>query len=179
MLSKSLLAKFNEQIGIEFESSNLYLQMSSWCEAHGLDGCAAFLRQHSQEEMAHMFRLFDYVNETGAEAIIRALEKPRSEFESVRDVFEATYEHEQFVTGKINELVHAAFSEHDYSAFNFLQWYVAEQHEEEALFKKVLDLVDMVGTDGQGLFYLDREIQGISAKSPGAGPTTAPAGPAP
>lgn len=65
------------------------------------------------------------------------------------------------MTGKINELVHAAFTAHDYSAFNFLQWYVAEQHEEEALFKKVIDLVEMVGTDGQGLFYLDREIRNI------------------
>ncbi len=161
MLSQELLTKFNEQIGIEFESSNLYLQMSSWCGSNGLDGCAAFLREHSQEEMAHMFRLFDYVNETGAQAIIPALSRPRSEFESIKEVFELTYKHEQFVTGKINELVHAAFTAHDYSAFNFLQWYVAEQHEEEALFKKVIDLVEMVGTDGQGLFYLDREIRNI------------------
>jgi ferritin len=171
MLSQALLEKFNEQIGIEFESANLYLQMSSWCGSNGLDGCATFLREHSQEEMEHMFRLFDYVNETGAMAIIPALSKPRSEFETIRDVFETTYKHEQFVTGKINELVHSAFTEHDYSAFNFLQWYVAEQHEEEALFKKVLDLVDMVGTDGQGLFYLDREISSIQATG---GTTEAP-----
>ena len=174
MLSQALLLKFNEQIGIEFESANLYLQMSSWCGFNGLDGCATFLREHSQEEMGHMFRLFDYVNETGAQALIPALSKPRNEFESIRDVFETTYKHEQFVTGKINELVHAAFTEHDYSAFNFLQWYVAEQHEEEALFKKVLDLVEMVGTDGQGLFYLDREIRNIqgtagAAEAPPAG----------
>jgi ferritin len=174
MLSQGLLAKLNEQIGIEFESANLYLQMSSWCGANGLDGCAAFLREHSQEEMEHMFRLFDYVNETGAMAVIPALAKPRSEYESVKDVFESTYQHEQFVTSKINELVDAAFSEKDYSAFNFLQWYVAEQHEEEALFKKVLDLVEMVGTDGQGLFYLDREIGKVDAATT-AGPTAAPA----
>lgn len=167
MLSDALLTKFNEQIGIEFESSNLYLQMSSWCGFNGLDGCATFLREHSVEEMDHMFRLFDYVNETGAQAVIPALSKPRADFESIRDVFETTYKHEQFVTSKINELCHAAFTEHDYSAFNFLQWYVAEQHEEEALFKKVLDLVDMVGTDGQGLFYLDREIGNIQASTGG------------
>ena len=47
MLSQELLQKFNEQIGIEFESSNLYLQMSSWCGYNGLDGCATFLREHS------------------------------------------------------------------------------------------------------------------------------------
>ena len=163
MISKDLLQKLNEQIGLEFESANIYLQMSAWCAAHGLEGCAGFLREHAQEEMGHMMRLFDYVLETGAMSVIPALPKPRCEFESVGDVFGATYEHEKFITGKINELVATAFSEQDFSTFNFLQWYVAEQHEEEALFKKILDLVDMVGFEGRGLYHLDKEIVGLQA----------------
>ena len=34
---------------------------------------------------------------------------------------------------KINELVEVTFANKDYSTFNFLQWYVAEQHEEEKI----------------------------------------------
>ncbi len=174
MLSEKMLARLNEQIALEFESANLYLQMSAWCLAHGLDGCGRFLREHSQEEMGHMFRLFDYVNETGAQAVLRALEAPRHEYGSVREVFEATFEHERFITGKINELVDTAFAEKDYSTFNFLQWYVSEQHEEEALFQRVLDLVELVGSDGKGLFHLDREIGKL--RTPGPGTEAAPAG---
>ncbi|MEF3495197.1 ferritin-like domain-containing protein, partial [Citrobacter freundii] len=33
----------------------------------------------------------------------------------------------------------------DYPTFNFLQWYVAEQHEEEKLFKSVIDKLSLAG----------------------------------
>ena len=73
MLSDKMLDKLNEQINVEFYSSNLYLQMSSWCESQGLEGCATFLQAHATEEMEHMQRLFTYVNECGALAKIGAI----------------------------------------------------------------------------------------------------------
>ena len=163
MPSDKVVQKLNEQIGLEFESANIYLQMSSWCAANGLDGCAAFLREHTAEEMSHMYRLFDYVNEIGEMAIIPEIPKPRHEYENVRELFAATLEHEKFITSKINELTAAAFEEKDFSTFNFLQWYVAEQHEEEKLFKEILDKIEIIGTDGKGLFYIDRELEKLAA----------------
>ena len=163
MLSTTMIERLNEQINLEYYSSNIYLQMSSWCSYKGLDGCAAFLGKHAQEEREHMQRLFNYVNETGAMVIIGAIEAPPAEFESIAAVFKKTYEHECFVTQKINELVDTALTEKDYSTFNFLQWYVAEQHEEEKLFKSILDMIDKTGTDGMGLFHLDREIGRVDA----------------
>ena len=158
MLSANMLDKLNEQVNLEFYSSNLYLQMSSWCEFKGFEGCAAFLRTHATEEMGHMQRLFKYVSDTGAMAMLGAIDAPPSEFESLENVFSNIYEHEVLVTTKINELTHTAFSEQDYSTFNFLQWYVAEQHEEEKLFKSILDKIEIIGTDGKGLFFIDQEI---------------------
>ena len=53
----------------------------------------------------------------------------------------------------------------DYASFNFLQWYVAEQHEEEALFKGILDKMEIVRLEGRGLHIVDKEIGAlISAK---------------
>ena len=46
----------------------------------------------------------------------------------------------------------------DYSTFNFLQWYVAEQHEEEMIFKTVLDKMKIIGTEGKGIYMIDKEI---------------------
>ena len=77
MLSEKMLKALNEQITLEFYSSNLYLQMSSWCEYNALDGCAKFLKEHAAEEMEHMQRLFTYVNETGGLAIVGAEERHR------------------------------------------------------------------------------------------------------
>ena len=90
MLSDTMLKKLNEQVTIELDSANLYLQMSAWCHAQGLDGCGRFLRLHSQEEMLHMYKLFDYVNETGAMARLAAAKTPRCEFDSLSAVLEET-----------------------------------------------------------------------------------------
>ncbi|WP_108652516.1 non-heme ferritin [Dongshaea marina] len=159
MLHKSMIEKLNEQINLEFYSSNLYLQMSAWCEARGFQGAAKFMSHHAIEEREHMERLFTYVSETGAMPILGAIAAPAHEFESLNDVFHKTLEHEYLVTKKINELAHVAFTTQDYSTFNFLQWYVAEQHEEEKLFKGIVDKLELLGKDGHGLYLIDRELQ--------------------
>ena len=158
MLSEIMVMKLNNQVALEFYSSNLYLQMSSWCESKALENCSEFLRAHSQEEMGHMFRLFDYINETGAQAVLQAIEAPPHEFKDIAELFDVIYEHEQHVTAKINDLAAAAFEGKDFSTFNFLQWYVAEQHEEEKLFKTILDKIEIIGAEGRGLYYIDMEI---------------------
>lgn len=106
-----------------------------------------------------MERLFDYINECGGMAEIGALAEPGKEYEDVWKVFEQTYDHEKMITGKINELVDLALAEKDYSTFNFLQWYVAEQHEEENLFKGILDKISLLGQKkGNALYHFDREM---------------------
>ena len=166
MLSSTMVEKLNEQINLEFYSSNLYLQMASWCENQGLEGCAAFLRHHAREEMQHMQKLFDYVNETGAMATLGAIEAPPCEFESVKDIFQKTLKHEYLVTKQINDLADTAFSEKDFSSFNFLQWYVAEQHEEEMLFKSILDKIEMIGMEHKGLYFIDQEVAKMTSDKP-------------
>ncbi|HIK56779.1 MAG TPA: non-heme ferritin [Synechococcales cyanobacterium M55_K2018_004] len=163
MLSPAMINRLNEQINLELFSSHFYLQMSSWCAYKALDGCATFLHQHAAEEMTHMHRLITYLQETGALAIIGGMEAPPNEFTSLQDMFEKIYAHEQFITRKINELVHLATHESDYSTVQFLQWYVAEQHQEEFLFKSILDKMKLIGTEGQGLFFIDREVAALAA----------------
>ncbi|MBM7037607.1 non-heme ferritin [Vibrio ulleungensis] len=162
MLSQSMVEKLNEQINLEFFSSNLYLQMSAWCEDKGFEGAAEFLRVHAAEEMEHMQRLFTYVSETGALPILGAIEAPKHDFTSLGDVFRETYEHECMITERINKLAHVAFESQDYSTFNFLQWYVAEQHEEEKLFKGILDKLELVGENGQALFFIDKDLAAMA-----------------
>lgn len=162
MLTNTMVEKLNEQINLEFYSSNLYLQMSAWCEDKGYEGAAEMLRSHAAEEMEHMNRLFTYVSETGALPILGSIDAPPFGFKSLKEVFQETYDHECLITKKINELTHVAFTTHDYSTFNFLQWYVAEQHEEEKLFKGILDKIDLVGEDGKALYWIDKDLSEIA-----------------
>ncbi|TVQ57811.1 MAG: non-heme ferritin [Spirulina sp. DLM2.Bin59] len=162
MLSQNLIDQLNHQINLEIYSSHLYLQMSSWCVHKALDGCALFLNQHADEEMMHMRRLLNYLHETGSLAVLGQVEAPPTQFNSVTELFEKIYAHEQVITQKINHLVHIANTEPDYSTLQFLQWYVAEQHQEEFLFKSILDKIKLIGTDGQGMFFIDEEVKKLA-----------------
>lgn len=158
MLSQNVIELLNKQMNLEFYSSNLYLQMSAWCEQNGFEGTAKFLATHAAEEMQHMRKLFTYLGETGALAIIEPIDAPPHQYHSLKQVLEITYEHEKLITQKINQLVGLTFEEKDYSAFHFLQWYVAEQHEEEKLFSGILDKLNLIGDDGKGLYLIDKDL---------------------
>lgn len=158
MLQPDMVKKLNAQMNLELFSSLLYQQMSAWCSYHSFEGAAAFLRRHAQEEMSHMQRLFDYLTDTGNLPHIEAIASPFAEYPSLSALFTITLEHEQLITRKINELTHFAMSSQDYPTFNFLQWYVSEQHEEEKLFKSVLDKLTLVGKSNEGLYIIDKEL---------------------
>ena len=165
MLSKKLEVALNKQIQIEAESSQIYLSMASWSEVKGLEGISGFMYAHSDEERMHMLKLVKFVNERGGHAEIPQLAAPEKEFGSFKKMFEKLFEHELFVSETINELVHITLEEHDYATHNFLQWYVAEQIEEEALARTILDKINLIGEDKGGLYLFDRDVQQITADS--------------
>ena len=165
MLSKKLEKALNEQIRIEAESSQTYLSMASWAEVKGLEGVAGFMYGHSDEERMHMLKLVKYVNERGGHAIVSGLKAPATEFGGLTERLQQLYDHEVFVSQSINELVHVTLQEKDYATHNFLQWYVAEQLEEEALARTVLDKINLIGDDKGGLYLFDRDIQQLTVES--------------
>lgn len=158
MLANQVLTQLNEQIAVEFYSANLYLQMSSWCEASNYQGAAKFLLGHADEEQGHMRKIFHYINDTGSQAVIPALEQPPYEYDSLLDVFTKIYKHECYITKTINDLVATTTALNDYSTLNFLQWYVAEQHEEEGLFMGIMERIKLAGDSGPGLLMIDNEL---------------------
>ena len=158
-MNKRVEAALNDQIQKEASSSQYYLAMASWAETQGLSGTANFMYMHSDEERLHMLKLIKFVNERGGTAIISGLENPPSDFSSLSNVFSLLLEHELKVTESINNLVDVCLQEKDYSTHNFVQWYVSEQLEEEALARTILDKVNMIGEDKAGLYMLDRDLE--------------------
>lgn len=165
MLKKNIEQALNAQVRIEAESSQIYLSMACWAETHGLEGIATFMYAQSDEERMHMLKLVKYINERGGHAQITELSAPRTSFVVFREMFEELYKHEVFVSEAINDLVHITLSEKDYSTHNFLQWYVAEQIEEEAQARMILDKINLIGDDKGGLYLFDRDIQQLTVTS--------------
>ena len=168
MISKKVESALNDQIKKEAASSQFYLAMASWAETQGFNGIATFLYTHSDEERMHMLKLVKFVNERGGVAIIPALEAPPVEFNSITYVFEELLNHEVMVTESINNVVDVCLNEKDYTTHNFMQWYVSEQIEEEALARTINDKLKMIGTDKGGLYLFDRDLETMASASPDA-----------
>ena len=60
-----------------------------------------------------------------------------SDWDSAQTAFEEALAHEEFITKHINELTDLAIAERDHSTKTFLQWYVDEQVEEEAVANEI------------------------------------------
>lgn len=165
MLSKTIEAALNKQIRIEAESSQVYLAMAVWAEVKGLEGISNFMYDQSDEEREHMLKLVKFVNERGGHAHISELKAPDATYKSFQEMFQMLFDHEVFVSESINELVHISLQEKDYATHNFLQWYVAEQIEEEAVARTILDKINLIGDDKGGLYLFDRDIQQLTVTS--------------
>ncbi|MEX2596924.1 MAG: ferritin [Salibacteraceae bacterium] len=165
MLTKRVESALNEQIKMEGMSSNYYLAMASWAEENGYAGVSEFLYKHSDEERFHMLKLVKYMNERDGKVIIPAFEKPRADYETVKQLFEELYKHECEVTQSIGEMVGVCLEEKDFTTHNFLQWYVSEQLEEEALAKTIIDKIKLMGSDESAWYHFDRDIKSISVSS--------------
>lgn len=168
MLTDKMEKALNAQIRIEAESSQVYLSMACWAEVKGLEGISQFMYKHSDEERMHMLKLVKYVNERGGHALISDLSAPDTDFGTFQKMFQQLYEHEIFVSKSINDLVQVSMDEKDYATHNFLQWFVAEQIEEEALARTILDKINLIGNDKGGLYLFDRDVQMITVESAAA-----------
>lgn len=165
MLSENMEKALNKQIRIEAESSQIYLAMASWAEVQGLEGISEFMYAQSDEEREHMLKFFKYINERGGHSLVSELSKPVSKFGSIKEMFETLFEHEVYVSKTINELVHIALEEKDYATHNFLQWYVAEQIEEEAQARTILDKISLIGDAKSGLYMFDKDIKSLNVET--------------
>ena len=158
MLNPKLEAALNNQLHNELYSAHLYLSMAAYFESENLKGFAHWMRVQYSEEVSHAMRLFDYINDRNGRVVLRAIDQPPAEFESVQAVIEQTLEHERHVTAMIEDLYREAQAQKDYATHVLLEWFIEEQVEEE---KSALELVEnlrRIGDDGTGLLFLDARL---------------------
>jgi ferritin len=158
MIGERLNNAINEQIKNELESYYIYLSMAAWLHSRSLDGMGHWMRCQAHEEMIHAMKFYNYIIDRGGEVVLQDLKQLKTRWSSPLEVFKDAYEHEKFITGKINELTTIAREEKDYASEPILAWFSTEQIEEEVNSSKVVDELEMVGEDKSGLLMLDREL---------------------
>ncbi len=158
MISKKLEKAINEQIKHELYSEYLYMSMQAWFAGENLDGMASWMEAQSQEERFHAMKFFRYLLDRGGKIELKALEKPPVDFKNPLNAFKEALRHEQFVTGKINELMDLACEENDHASKSFIQWFVDEQVEEEATAEGIVRQLEMIKDNTAGIYMINAEL---------------------
>jgi len=171
MLSEKMQKALNKQVNAEMYSAYLYLAMSAYFERSNLRGSAKWMRVQYDEEMAHALKIYDYIHARGGRVTLAVIAKPEPKLASPLGAFEEALDHERKVTAMINDLVALAIEERDFATNNFLQWFVAEQVEEEDSVSKVIRRLERIGESGHGLVMADRELGRRKAGPLGATPS--------
>jgi ferritin len=161
-LSDSLASLLNEHMTKEAHASQIYLSYAAWASNVGFGGIANFLFRHAQEERNHMMKILEYILQRGAKVKITAIPAPPPDPSSVKNCFEKVFEHEVDNTKAIYKLVKQSMAEEDWATWNFMQWFVKEQTEEETLALNLLDKIKVAGGDNASsasLYELNRELE--------------------
>jgi len=159
MLSKKIQNALNKQIAMESNASQAYLAMSNWCNDNALDGCKAFFTAQSDEERMHMMKILNYVQDSDGKVVVPAIDKPSTKYKNVLDIFKAGLKNEKEVSKAINNIITLCMDERDYQTYHFMEWYLDEQHEEESLFRGIIDRINLIGMEGQGLHMIDEYVK--------------------
>lgn len=171
MVNKAITNGFNNQINEEMFSAYLYLSMAAYFDDNNLPGFGHWFKQQAREEMFHAMKFYNHLVERGGSVELYALKEPKKTWDSPLEAFSDALQHEEHITGCINELMDLAINEKDYAARNLLNWFVDEQVEEEASVGEILEKLKLIGDKGHMLLMLDNEL---GARSPGNDPFAPP-----
>jgi len=157
-LDEQLEAALNAQVTMEYGAVYAYFGMSSWLEAEGLPGMARWMQAQADEELTHAAKFRQYVLDRGGRIVLGPIEAPQLDFDKPIDVFRASLAQEKAVTASINGLYATAVELKDFASLPLLDWFVAEQVEEESTVQQIIDDLERAGDAGHTLLMLDREL---------------------
>lgn len=158
MIHEKLAKAINDQIKNEMESAYIYLSMAAYFHSRSLDGMAHWMRCQAHEETIHAMKFMDHLTDRNMPVKLLDLAQLKTQWASPLEAWNDAYAHEQFITGKINDLTTIAREVRDYQSEPMLAWFTSEQIEEEATASKIAGEMEMVGDSKSALLMLDREL---------------------
>ncbi|AFJ46660.1 non-heme ferritin-like protein [Shimwellia blattae] len=156
-----MVEKLNAQMNRVFYSSNLYLQLSSWCSEHSLNGTAYFLRQQAQGDVTQMMQLFDYMKESGANPVVGEIKVPGNPCDSLETLFEKALADHQGRRTALAQLFSEAEALNDTTTLHFLQGIRARLNQTGQLLKTLSDEAHNARIAGMCMAQTDKHLAGL------------------
>ncbi len=108
-----------------------------------------------------MIKIMMYILERGGTPKVEAVAEHTKLPKSMSECFNMVFQHEVDNTNAIYGLVNQSMEEKDWATWNFAQWFVKEQTEEEKLAMSLIDKLKIAGGDratDESLFELDKYL---------------------
>ncbi len=159
MISDRLREFLVDQIGHELTAHQDYLGIAVYFQQRSLLRWAKLFRDQSIEEAQHATRIMDFLVDNEIEFDLPPLSGATSQYESAMAAAQAALDSERNVSARFREGSQLALAEGDHTTHQFLQWFVAEQVEEEA---KILNVIDLIGS-GINLFQAEPLLDALDS----------------
>ena len=167
LISETMNAQMNEQIGHEMEASLRYINLAAYFDTAGLPVLTQHFFRQADEERQHAMKFVRYILDADGTVRIPAIPAPQSEFGSAEEAVSLALEWELTVTKQINDLLDLAAREHDYLAHDVLEWFAREQLEECSSMDTLLKMIRRTGESG--LMLVENAIASGQVLSLGVG----------
>lgn len=161
-------AQLNVQIGNEFAAHHQYLAIAAHYDALTMPQLASLFFMQAAEERDHAMMMVQYLLDVGEPVIIPGTPAPICTFDGVVAPIQLAVTQEKQVTQQIHDLTRIAREEHDFSAEQFMQWFIREQVEEVA---RMSDLLTVVSREGISINDIEQYVareQSAAAADPTA-----------
>jgi len=140
LITEKMKEMVTEQIKHEMESAYIYLDMSTWLKVNSFPNLANWFYEQAKEEWEHAEKFIDHLIETGADVDYKTIKPPTEQWTGIEQILEGAYEHEKFITTKINNMYDAAQEHNDRAIIKLLLWFIEEQIEEENSAEELITL---------------------------------------
>lgn len=159
-MDKQVADLMRDQVNKEFYSAYLYLDISNYYYEQNLDGFGHWFMLQAKEEQEHALKILKYLQDNNEKVKLDTIPAPEFNFTNLREPLVATLKHEQYVTSLIHAISKKARESDDFRSYQFMEWFVAEQGEEEKNTSDLIAKYDLFGGDPKGLYLLNNELNG-------------------
>ena len=157
-MKERILELLNNQIQKEFESAYAYLDLAVFFDSLSLPGFSNWYMAQAAEEEKHALRIYNYVFDSGEVVKLMPVSPLKEKPRSIIAALSTAFNQEKEVTRLIQVIYRVCEQEEDYATKNFLEWFIAEQREEETNARTMIEDFKTFGSSAEGLFILNQKL---------------------
>ncbi len=156
-MTTKMYKAMNDQMNNEFHASAYYYNLAAKANMWGMNGFAKWLVFQAEEELEHFNAFYNYIVEVNYSPVINnKMLNTQVKSKKVTEIPHESLKFEVSVTKEIHSLYKLATTEDDFATMEFLQKFIKEQVEEEALFHDLIDMFNLA-KDSE-LYRLDSNL---------------------